>query len=100
VKAMIRRGDQLAWIKPLRFGNRRPCGHAAPRPSLRPPRARAPPIALSVTEIKRLIPRPLCVYAKHKPSKLARWKPAGAVARRPCSRGIIVHEIMDVFINR
>jgi len=68
----------------------------APRPSPRPP-VSARPRAMSVTEIKRLIRDPYAIYAKH----VLRLKPLNPLVQPPDAlvRGIVVHEVMEVFIK-
>lgn len=68
----------------------------APRPSPRPPLS-ARPRNLSVTEIKRLIRDPYAIYAKH----VLRLKSLNPLVQPPDAlvRGIVVHEIMEVFIK-
>jgi len=66
------------------------------RPSPRPPRI-ARPLALSVTEIKRLIRDPYAIYAKH----TLRLRPVNPLVQSPDApvRGIILHDVMERYVK-
>ncbi|TMV07218.1 double-strand break repair protein AddB [Ruegeria sediminis] len=92
--AMRDRGRQwLDWSEDLEEAT--PVAPAE-RPSPRPPVA-ARPGQLSVTEIKRLIRDPYAIYAKH----VLRLKPLDALVQAPDAllRGIVIHEILEHFIQ-
>ncbi len=91
---MKARGQQwLDWSETLEDA---PEIVAAQRPSPRPPVA-ARPKRLTVTEIKRLIRDPYAIYAKH----VLRLKPLDPLVQAPDAllRGIVIHEILEHFIQ-
>ncbi len=83
----------LRWSEALEHA---PDIASANRPSPRPPVA-ARPRRLSVTEIKRLIRDPYAVYAKH----VLRLRPLDPLVQAPDAllRGIVIHEILEHFIE-
>ncbi|MCF2871498.1 double-strand break repair protein AddB [Octadecabacter sp. G9-8] len=70
---------------------------AAPRPSPAPP-AHVRPDQLSVTQIKTLIRDPYAIYAR----KILRLNALDPLSHNPDAplRGIIVHEILETFVQR
>jgi double-strand break repair protein AddB len=93
-KAMHARGAKwLDQTRALEVITRTP---PALRPSPRPPRT-ARPVALSVTEIKRLIRDPYAIYAKH----TLRLRQVNPLVQSPDApvRGIILHEVMERFVK-
>ena len=93
--AMRARGD--TWLQLAQAFDATPLAKPALRPSPRPPLA-ARPRKLSVTEIKTLIRDPYAIYARHV-LKLRPLDPLRPEAD-PRLRGIVLHEILEVFLRR
>ncbi|MGJ8615646.1 MAG: double-strand break repair protein AddB [Sulfitobacter sp.] len=93
-KAMRARGTK--WLDQARALEEITRIPPAIRPSPRPPRM-ARPLALSVTEIKRLIRDPYAIYAKH----TLRLRPVNPLVQSPDApvRGIILHDVMERYIK-
>jgi ATP-dependent helicase/nuclease subunit B len=92
--AMRARGG--TWLEMVRAFDAAPPAKPSLRPSPRPPIA-ARPRKLSVTEIKTLIRDPYAIYARHV-LKLRPLDPLRAEAD-PKLRGIVLHEILEVFLR-
>jgi ATP-dependent helicase/nuclease subunit B len=95
LQAMRARGAD--WLALVAAFDRAPQVPRALRPSPRPPVA-ARPRKLSVTEIKTLVRDPFAIYARHV-LKLRPLDPLRPEAD-PRLRGIILHEILEVFLRR
>ncbi len=93
--AMRARGE--AWLHLAQAFDATEKADGAPRPSPRPPVA-ARPRKLSVTEIKTLIRDPYAIYAKH----VLKLRPLDPLRREadPRLRGVVLHEILEVFLRR
>jgi double-strand break repair protein AddB len=93
--AMQERGE--GWLKLAAAFDTAPEKPPALRPSPRPPVA-ARPKRLSVTEIKTLIRDPYATYARH----VLKLRPLNPLRPEPdpLLRGIVLHEILEIFLRR
>lgn len=93
--AMIRRGDD--WLAKAAAFDRAPVTEPAKRPAPRPP-VEARPKRLSVTEIKTLIRDPYAIYARH----VLKLRPLDPLRPEPDPRlrGVVLHEILEIFLRR
>ncbi len=93
--AMIRRGDD--WLAKAAAFDRVPVTDPAKRPAPRPPVA-ARPKRLSVTEIKTLIRDPYAIYSRH----VLKLRPLDPLRPEPDPRlrGVVLHEILEIFLRR
>lgn len=93
--AMRARGED--WLRLAEAFDQAPEVPAAKRPSPRPPVA-ARPRKLSVTEIKTLVRDPYAIYARH----VLKLKPLDPLRPEadPRLRGIVLHEILEIFLRR
>lgn len=84
------------WLSRLRAFEAVAPATPASRPSPRPPVAHRPK-RLSVTEIKRLIRDPYAIFAKH----VLGLRPLDPLMKTPdfLLRGIVVHEILELFVK-
>jgi ATP-dependent helicase/nuclease subunit B len=94
LQSMIDKGNE--WLAKAKALEKPIAVDRAHRPSPRPPLA-ARPLALSVTEIKRLIRDPYAVYAKH----TLRLRALNPIVQSPDApmRGILIHSVMEVFVK-
>lgn len=93
--AMTRRGDD--WLAKAAAFDRAPVTEPAKRPAPRPP-VEARPKRLSVTEIKTLIRDPYAIYARH----VLKLRPLDPLRPEPDPRlrGVVLHEILEIFLRR
>lgn len=94
LRDMLARGN--LWLNKVRAFENVARSDPAKRPSPRPPLA-ARPLALSVTEIKRLIRDPYAIYARH----VLKLNRLGPLVQNPDAlmRGNVAHDIMERFIK-
>ena len=95
LKAMRDRGEH--WLRLAAAFDLAPPVDPARRPSPRPPVV-ARPGKLSVTEIKTLVRDPYAIYARH----ILKLRPLDPLRPEadPRLRGIVLHEILELFLRR